>query len=229
LIDRNQLWSDFSALGFGVVPEILDTTQCQAVVTDLRQWEGSRTGSRASLTQAWCRSLARSVKTHPMLAHVLPTNAVAVQCTLFEKTPRNNWLVSLHQDLSIPVRERVQSCELSGWSVKGGVVFVQPPTSVLESLVAVRVHLDEAGREAGALRIVPGSHELGRLDAVRASTLRAERGEVVPEVPRGGVLVMRPLLLHASSKATVPVLRRVLHFLYGPPCLPAGLIWNEAV
>jgi hypothetical protein len=85
------------------------------------------------LSEAWCRALARSLCLHPALARLLPVNAVATQCTLFEKSPQRNWLVSLHQDLSIPVKERVVSNELSGWSEKQGCVFVQPPVSVLES------------------------------------------------------------------------------------------------
>jgi hypothetical protein len=40
---------------------------------------------------------------------------------------------------------------------------------------------------------------------------------------------MKPLLLHASSKATVPNRRRVLHFLFGPKALPLGLSWAYAV
>jgi hypothetical protein len=81
----------------------------------------------------------------------------------------------------------------------------------------------------GAVRVAPGSHRFGRLVSAQAVALRAERGEVVPEIPRGGALVMRPLLLHASSKAAAPVARRVLHFVFGPPQLPAGLVWKEAI
>ena len=33
-------------------------------------------------------------------------------------------------------------------------------------------------------------------------------------LPRGGVLAMRPLLIHASSKVSSPHPRRVLHFEY---------------
>jgi hypothetical protein len=163
------------------------------------------------------------------LAGILAPAAVAVQCTLFEKSPGNNWLVCLHQDLSIPVQERVVDTELRGWSTKEGALFVQPPVSVLESLVALRVHLDDCGPESGALRLVPASHRFGRLDAKRAAALRDECGEVTAEVKRGGVLAMRPLLLHASSKAVVPSFRRVLHFVFGPPALPRGLHWALAV
>jgi ectoine hydroxylase-related dioxygenase (phytanoyl-CoA dioxygenase family) len=128
--------------------------------------------------------------------------------------------VALHQDLSIPVERRIESAECSGWSEKEGCLYVQPPAEVLEEMVAVRVHVDACPAESGALRVVPGSHMFGRLDSVAAKKLKEERGEVVVPVPRGGALVMKPLLLHASSKATGTMPRRVLHFVFGPPELP---------
>ena len=156
---------------------------------------------------------------------MLPTDAAAVQCTLFDKSPQKNWLVSLHQDLSIPVREQVDSPACSGWSAKEGKVFVQPPAWVVEQLVAVRVHLDACPADAGELRVVPGSHAFGRLGADAAEKLRKERGEILVTARRGEALVMRPLLLHASSKATAPRARRILHFVFGPAELPLGLKW----
>jgi len=159
----------------------------------------------------------------------LPADAVAVQCTLFDKSPERNWLVALHQDLAIPVQERVDAAECSGWSLKEGVLFVQPPTEVLANLVAVRVHVDDCNAENGPIRVVPGSHRQGRLSAAEAESLREERGEMVCTGPRGSVVLMRPLLLHASSKAREASSRRVLHFLFGPATLPFGLRWHEAV
>ena len=220
----------FEARGFAVVPGVLTESECQrALDAVLEQGRSGDRAARAWLTHPWCQDLACSLKRHAALAGIVPPDGVAVQCTLFEKTPDNNWLVSLHQDLSIPVHERVADSELSGWSLKEGALFVQPPVSVLESLVALRVHLDDCGPESGALRLVPGSHRLGRLDVRRAAALRGEYGETTPAVRRGGVLAMRPLLLHASSKAVVPSFRRVLHFLLGPPTLPRGLRWGVAV
>jgi ectoine hydroxylase-related dioxygenase (phytanoyl-CoA dioxygenase family) len=103
---------------------------------------------------------------------------------------------------------------------------VQPPVSVLEQLVAVRVHIDDCPAESGALRVVPKSHVEGRLNKEQAQALRSQNGETVVPVGRGGVLVMRPLLLHASSKAASPDPRRVLHFVFGRPKLPLGLEWR---
>jgi ectoine hydroxylase-related dioxygenase (phytanoyl-CoA dioxygenase family) len=177
------------------------------------------------LSQPWCTVLADDLRLNVTVSRLLAVDAVAVQCTLFDKSPEKNWLVSLHQDLSIPVKRRIDSPECSGWSEKEAQVYVQPPVGVLEQLVAVRVQVDECSAESGPLRVVPGSHAFGRLDAGRAEELRSARGEVVVPVPRGGALVLRPLILHASSKATEPKPRRVLHFVFGPPALPFGLEW----
>ena len=221
--------ASFEARGFAVIPGVLAESECQCALDAVAEQGRAESRSRAWLTHAWCQRLAISLKQHAALADIVAPTSVAVQCTLFEKSPDNNWLVSLHQDLSVPVRERVEDNESSGWSMKDGSLFVQPPVSILESLVALRVHLDDCGAESGALRLVPGSHRFGRLDVRRAAALRDEHGEVTPAVERGGVLAMRPLLLHASSKAVMPSFRRVLHFLLGPPNLPHGLRWDVVV
>jgi ectoine hydroxylase-related dioxygenase (phytanoyl-CoA dioxygenase family) len=133
--------------------------------------------------------------------------------------------VALHRDLSIPVSEPIDSVRCTGWSEKDGSLFVQPPTSVLEELVAIRVHLDDCDERNGALRVVPGSHRLGRLSSAQACLARDVRGDRRVPVAMGGVMVMRPLLLHSSSKVSLDLPRRVLHFVFGPGTLPGGLRW----
>jgi ectoine hydroxylase-related dioxygenase (phytanoyl-CoA dioxygenase family) len=172
--------------------------------------------------------LAGDLRRHPIIGNLLRRDAVAVQCTLFDKSPGKNWLVSLHQDLSVPVKGKVDGAECTGWSEKEGQVYVQPPTDVLEQIVAVRVHVDPCPLQSGPLRVVPGSHAFGRLNMAR-DELRKVHGELVVPVPRGGALLMRPMILHASSKASQPKPRRVLHFVFGPAHLPLGLAWQWAV
>jgi ectoine hydroxylase-related dioxygenase (phytanoyl-CoA dioxygenase family) len=162
---------------------------------------------------------------HPQLAGALPAGHVAMQCTYFAKSVSRNWLVPVHQDLSIPVAERVDEPTLAGWSEKEGQLFVQAPREVLESLVAVRLHLDRCGEEDGPLQVVPGSHRDGVLSAEAAVQVRRAQGVVSCLAEQGDAVVMKPLLLHASSKATGTSQRRVLHFLFGPPSLPHGLQW----
>jgi ectoine hydroxylase-related dioxygenase (phytanoyl-CoA dioxygenase family) len=123
----------------------------------------------------------------------------------------------------------VDHSALSGWSEKEGSLFVQPPAEVLAQLVAARVHLDPCGEEDGPLQFLPATHTLGRIPSAMASQLKKDKPLVACTPGRGGVLLMRPLALHASSKATGSSRRRVLHFVYGPPVLPYGLRWEQAI
>ena len=123
----------------------------------------------------------------------------------------------------------VQDDALTGWSEKEGNIFVQPPAEVLRKIVAVRLHVDECSSDDGPLKVVPGSHTHGRTGHDTALALRDTLGEVVCPVARGGALLMSPLLLHSSSKATGQSRRRVLHFLFAPRSLPFGLRWCNAV
>jgi ectoine hydroxylase-related dioxygenase (phytanoyl-CoA dioxygenase family) len=215
----------FAKDGYVVVPHVVTSQEIDSISGAMEGALGNKAGTRKLLDLEWCLRLADQLAGHQRLSPFVPADVRAVQCTLFVKTIGNNWLVSFHQDLSIPVSERVESARCSGWSQKQGDTFCQPPVCVLEKLVAMRLHLDDCHEGNGALRVVPGSHRLGRLTAEAAIREREYHGEGVVSVPKGGVMIMRPLLLHASSKNADASLRRVLHFVYGPPVLPEGLRW----
>jgi ectoine hydroxylase-related dioxygenase (phytanoyl-CoA dioxygenase family) len=157
---------------------------------------------------------------------VLGDGAVVVRATLFDKTPGANWKVPWHQDLTIAVDGRVERDGYGPWSVKNGVTHVQPPSEVLERMVTVRVHLDPCPVTNGALRVMPGTHGLGRVDQNDVSGYVDESGVVVCAAGAGDALVMRPLLLHASSASTAPGHRRVLHFDYAVGGLGDGVEWR---
>lgn len=160
---------------------------------------------------------------------------MAVRGILFDKTAAaggSNWKVPYHQDLSIAVRERPPHPPngYETWSIKDGVPHVQPPVSLLENLITVRLHLDPCDAENGALRVLPGTHRLGRLSSNEIARCRREIPESVCSVPKGGVLLLRPLLLHASSPSVRPGdRRRVLHIEFAPSNLPlpVGISWYE--
>lgn len=46
-------------------------------------------------------------------------------------------------------------------------------------------------------------------------------------VPRGGAMIMRPLLQHASSRSSSGKRRRVIHIEFSNAELPVGLNWAE--
>jgi hypothetical protein len=210
--------------GYGVIPAGLTAERIDDLtrrVSDL----GGRAGDRSLLKLPWCQELGDLIRDDPRISASLPVNARAVQCTLFVKSLGTNWLVPFHQDLSIPLASRVDSPMYSKWVLKEGQRFAHSPAVLLQQLLAVRVHLDDCGKGNGALRVVPGSHRDGRLSPAQARRERSIRGEQLVVAPRGGMMLMKPLLLHASSKATVNLPRRVLHFLFGPAELPGGAQW----
>jgi hypothetical protein len=217
----------FNEAGFAVVPSVLASSECEAL-SERVQLCPSSGGTRSLLREVWCVEVVQRLREHEEVSKLLDPADVAVQCTYFEKSSSRNWLVPIHQDLSIPVAERVPDAGLTGWSNKEGALFVHAPVELLARLTAVRIHLDDCGEQDGPLRVVPGSHRSGIISPEAATVARQRTAEVACVVSRGGAMVMRPLLLHASSKATGRSRRRVLHFLFGPASLTHGLRWQYA-
>ena len=214
---------NFSDDGFALVPAVIATDECNRL-TALAQ--ASLSSSRCFLSNQWCLALAQTLQNHAQISPFVPANYVPVQCTYFAKTKERNWLVAMHQDLSIPVAERVNEASLGAWSEKDNMLFVQAPVEILQELIILRLHLDPCTVHDGPVRVVPGSHQFGRINQ-EAAMLARQAGEVNCLSEQGGVLVMRPLLLHASSKSTSKNPRRVLHFVFGPSLLPFGLRWSN--
>ena len=163
----------------------------------------------------------------PGLDPFLGKDCFAVRALFFDKRPGKNWPVAWHQDRTIAVRERIDADGFGPWSVKHGVDHVEAPPEVLKSMVSIRFHLDDCDETNGPLRVVPGSHRHGALSAEQADALRHTTGEITVTAPRGSALLMRPLLLHASSPATTPGHRRVVHIEFAHQRLPSGLLWWE--
>ena len=222
--------------GFAVVADVIDASAVGRLVAELEGLEvgvaASRRAGRAYGVRDLlnvlpsARGLANGDELRSLVVPLLGEGARVVRGIFFDKHGGANWKVAWHQDLTIAVRERVEVEGFGPWSVKGGVPHVQPPASVLEGVLALRLHLDDADEANGALRVVPGSHRHGRLGPQDIELLKARRGVVTCAVRRGGAMLMRPLLVHASSSAARPSHRRVLHFEYSSSNLPGGLRWH---
>jgi ectoine hydroxylase-related dioxygenase (phytanoyl-CoA dioxygenase family) len=147
--------------------------------------------------------------------------AIPFRATLFEKSETTNWLIPWHQDTALPLAERVDTTGWGPWSEKAGVIYAHAPASALSRVVTMRVHLDASESDNGSLRVVPGSHTQGVLsdEAVGEVVVAGECVECW--VARGGVVVMRPLIVHSSSKVRTEKPRRVLHIEYAD-CLEPG-------
>lgn len=180
------------------------------------------------LAHADVRRLAGLDKIQDAVRPHLPSAPRAVRAIYFDKTPDANWLVPWHQDLTICVEEKREVSGFGPWTEKAGLHHVQPPAEVLGQMITLRIHLDDTGPENGALRVLPGSHRHGKLSAAEITRLRAEIAEEVCAASAGDALLMRPLLLHASSRSVIPGHRRILHIEFAGCELPDGLRWNES-
>lgn len=222
--------------GFAVVPNILDTDQVAALIAALGQAGEGRSVRRRDSVYAIRNllqvvpevvALAASSALHSLVVPILGPDCFAVRGILFDKTPDANWNVVWHQDLSIAVQEKKDIAGFGPWSEKAGVIHVQPPTSLLARMLTVRLHLDECNEANGPLQVLPGSYRFGRLTPEEIGQWRRQVPAMTCPVPCGGALLMRPLLLHASSASKTARHRRVIHLEYAAEDLPDGLHWHS--
>ena len=211
--------------GFAIIPGCLDES---LIIRLSESLDETQYGQRNLLREPVIQKLARSHEVRGVITPVLGPNCFAVKGILFNKTQKSNWKVPWHQDLTITVQERIEAEGFGPWTIKGGVVNVQPREEVLRGILAIRIHLDANDHQNGPLRVIPGSHRLGRLTAEQiAKWDKSESVECL--IPKGGALLMRPLLLHASSVCLLPKSRRVIHLEYSSADLPSTLRWHTKV
>lgn len=155
----------------------------------------------------------------------MKNRASLVRAILFNKTANSNWYVTWHQDKTVAVSKQFDAPGWHAWSIKDGVIHVQPPLSVLEEMITIRIHLDPTPKENACLQVIPYSHERGILSPEKIADILKNEAPNFCEANQCTALIMRPHLLHASSKSSVPIERRVLHFEFSHWQLPDGVDW----
>ena len=153
----------------------------------------------------------------------------AVRGIYFDKPFRSNWSVPWHQDTTIAVSRRVEGPNLKGWTEKAGVPHVRAPVQILQSMVTLRIHLDDANLNNGALLVIPGSHARGILTRQERRELISEKPFVRCDMSSGSFMLMRPLILHSSHSSESNMRRRVLHIEFCAEELPGKLEWYDHV
>jgi ectoine hydroxylase-related dioxygenase (phytanoyl-CoA dioxygenase family) len=149
----------------------------------------------------------------------------AVKSIYFDKPALSNWFVARHQDLTISVDKKTEIDGYGPWTVKHNQFAVQPPLTILEDNFTIRIHLDDTDEGNGALKVIPGSHLDG---VVRPETIDHEKvASVSCDVTAGGMMIMKPLLMHASGRTSNNKKRRVLHIEFSRAELPVGINWAE--
>jgi ectoine hydroxylase-related dioxygenase (phytanoyl-CoA dioxygenase family) len=222
--------AEVGSTGFAIVEDVLDVAsidRLRMLLESIALHEEGRGGVRNLLDVPEVRELADLEAIMNLVQPILGERAIAVRGILFDKKDGANWKVPWHQDVTIAVRDRIDVDGYGPWSIKQDVLHVQPPASVLEKMLSVRLHLDDCPRTNGALRLIPKSHEDGKLSQRQIEAKSAQHEAVTCEVRCGGALLMRPLLIHASSAAESVAHRRVIHFDYANVVLDGGLQWRE--
>lgn len=216
---------DIQHHGFCIARDVLSSGERQALLESLGPLSGA--GRRGLLAVPAVARLAHSTTLVDLVRPHLSAEPRPVRAIYFDKSSEANWLVPWHQDLTIALRSQADMPGFGPWSLKDGVPHVQPPVELLAQMLTIRLHLDDADESNGALQVLPGSHRFGRLTAARIQQLRAEQSLFLCSVAAGDALLMRPLLLHASSRSTSDRHRRVLHIEYAAFSLPGELEWHE--
>ena len=202
--------------GFEILPNAIDPSGvCSLVVAiESSQLHRSRAGMRNAMQIPAVRNTAFDRRIIGHARRILGEYAFPFRATLFDKSLRSNWLVVWHQDTALPVQHKLDVSGWGPWSVKDGVICAHAPASALQQILAIRLHLDDSTTHNGALRVLPGTHKVGVLTDEAIHLLAQEIASVECQVAAGGLLLMRPLLVHASSKAQTDRARRVLHIEY---------------
>ena len=201
----------------------MSATECADILQSLdgASLQHGRAGVRHLMSQPAIRNLASDPRLIEIAERFIGAGAIPYKATLFEKSAKVNWHVGWHQDRALPLQERFESEEWGPWTQKEGVLYAYAPTFALERIVALRLHLDASTSDNGPLRLFSGSHLLGALCEAEVNSYANANVGVECLVRQGGVAAMRPLLIHASSKAKTDAPRRVIHIEYAT-CLNFG-------
>lgn len=215
--------------GFTLIPDFISAANYSAILAELQQLPLGddaagirRIDKKIASIPAYLSCAEFSAQTQDLL----PPGAQLVRAILFNKSPSANWSVSWHQDKTVALSRSFADPAWRAWSVKDDVLHAQPPQKLLEQMLTIRVHLDAASGDNGCLKVIPGSHRLGVLSHHQIQAAVAASSAVWCEAAPRTAMVMRPLLIHASSKSTAPAPRRVLHLEFSDWVLPAGVHWG---
>lgn len=202
--------------GYRIVDGVLAARETSDLLRSLESASltRSRAGARHLMRHPDVHNVAHDPRLLGIAGELLGVSAIPYRATLFDKSPDRNWLVTWHQDTALPIEERRDVPGWGPWSVKSGIAYAHAPARALSRVVALRLHFDDSGRDNGPLRVVPGTHRLGLLSDAAIDAIVENTPAVDCLVAAGGIVAMRPLILHASSKAETARPRRVLHIEY---------------
>lgn len=225
----------FNEQGYAIVENIYTAKETEQIIASINNADTHNTTFRKSADLFAIRQFLKEIpatvpfifndRLRQLINDVAGPGYFVVKSIYFDKPETSNWYVAWHQDLTISVDKRLDMGGFGPWTVKQDQFAVQPPVDVLENIVTLRIHLDDTDADNGALRVIPGSHKWQVYRPKHINT--AQHTALSCDVPAGGVMLMKPLIMHSSGRTLNQKRRRVIHIELANTELPAGLSWAE--
>lgn len=235
MIEFNIHKKELSENGFTVINNVFSKEEIAAIISIIEKADSTKSTFRKTADLFAIRQFLKEVpETLPyifnyslrsIINQIFGKGYFVVKSIYFDKPPHSNWFVAYHQDLTVSVDKKVDIADFGPWTVKQNQYAVQPSLTILEANFTIRIHLDYTDENNGALKVLPGSHRKG---IYRTETIDWQKEtELSCNVAEGGIMLMKPLLLHASGRSTNNNKRRVIHVEFSNQSLPEPLHWSE--
>ena len=221
--------------GFTVINDIFSTEEVEQIISVIESADSTKSTFRKSADLFAIRQFLKEIpavqkillndKLRDIIYELFGKNYFITKSIYFDKPEQSNWFVAYHQDLTISVDKKIELKDFGSWTTKQNQFSVQPPIEFLESNFTIRVHLDNTNENNGALKVISNSHTKGiyRADSINWETEK----ESICTTLKGGIMIMRPLLLHSSSRTINNSKRRVIHIEFSDRELNSELNWSE--
>ncbi|MFT5892941.1 MAG: ectoine hydroxylase-related dioxygenase (phytanoyl-CoA dioxygenase family) [Dokdonia sp.] len=232
--DRNLKYT-LEQKGYAILDNLYSNPEIQQIITCIQEVTQNGDGFLKTNDLFAIRQLLKNIpqlkevicneNLTSLLSSIYTDSYFLTKAIYFDKPSTSNWFVPYHQDISISVNQKIDSENYKNWTYKKGQYGVQPPLKILKNITTVRIHLDNTTAHNGALKVIPSSHTRGiiRTDQKEWDT----NTEHLCDVQKGGVMLMKPLTLHASNRTTNGKQRRVIHLEFCDQELEAPLEWLE--
>ncbi|WP_312076342.1 phytanoyl-CoA dioxygenase family protein [Chryseobacterium sp.] len=227
--------TEISENGFSIINQVFSDDEIEKIISVIQNIDTSKETFRKSEGLFAIRQFLKEIpeinnlifneNLKTIIKEVFGSNYFVVKSIYFNKPEKSNWYVAYHQDLTISVDKKVQLENFGPWTTKQNQFAVQPPLQILENIFTIRIHLDDTDENNGALKVVSKSHAKGiyRLETIDWNV----ETETICNVEKGGIMMMKPLLLHGSNRTTNGKKRRVIHIEFSDKELPHELNWSE--
>ncbi len=232
---NNDLITEINSEGFTIINNVYSETEINHIISIIESTNTDKATFKKTDYLFAIRQFHKEIpgtlnfifneKIKEIINKTFGNNYFITKSIYFDKPELSNWFVAYHQDLTISVDKKVSIEGYKNWTIKDNQYAVIPPLDILKNNFTIRIHLDKTTSENGALKVVNQSHAKG---IYRSNNIDFNvETETICEVEKGGIMIMKPLLLHASNKTTNLQKRRVIHIEFSNRILPNEIEWSE--